>query len=83
MKCPNCNKAGCRYEQRNPRKRSGNEKINFIRTNFKAKCKFCGWEGEAWESTNIAIAMDYVPIGEIMDSIQRIELSVGQRDVLI
>jgi len=46
MQCPKCGKSGCRYEQRRPRKMVG-KKVNFTRTNFKAKCKDCGWEGIA------------------------------------
>lgn len=46
MKCPKCGAAGCRYEERNPHERNRNEKVNFVRKNFKAKCKACGWEGE-------------------------------------
>jgi len=46
MKCPKCGKAGCRYEQRRPSYMKGKKEM-FTRTNFKAKCKACGWEGVA------------------------------------
>ena len=46
MKCPKCEKAGCRYEERRPQKISGISQEKFVRKNFKAKCKFCGYEGE-------------------------------------
>ena len=45
MKCPECQFAGCKYIQRRPEKTSG-KKTMFKRTDFKAKCKKCGWEGE-------------------------------------
>lgn len=45
MKCPNCNKEGCRYEERKPVKTPGVGSKIFKRLNFKAKCKKCGWEG--------------------------------------
>ena len=42
-----CGKAGCRYNQRNPHKKNGSDKVEFIRDDFSAKCKACGWEGNA------------------------------------
>lgn len=47
MKCPKCGKAGCRYNQRKPEKVKGIGKEQFIRTDFNAKCKSCGYEGQA------------------------------------
>lgn len=46
MKCLKCGKAGCRYDQRRPKPTPG-KRVTFIRTNFNAKCKYCGWEGKA------------------------------------
>lgn len=45
MQCPKCGNAGCKYDEQ--RKKSGCSKNNLMkqRTNFKAKCKKCGWEG--------------------------------------
>ena len=46
MKCPKCGFAGCKYNQQ--RKKTGSAKNNKMppRTDFTAKCKKCGWEGE-------------------------------------
>ena len=45
MRCPKCGKESCTYDDQ--RKKSGCSKNNLMepRTNFKAKCKACGWEG--------------------------------------
>ena len=47
MKCPKCGKDGCKYDEQ--RKKSGSSYHNLMkpRTNFNAKCKYCGWEGKA------------------------------------
>lgn len=45
MKCPNCKKEGLKYIERKKREDKG--KTFLPRTNFKAKCKKCGWEGNA------------------------------------
>jgi len=47
MKCPKCKEEGCRYKQRKPKRMVGLKKEPFTRTDFTAKCKKCGWEGEA------------------------------------
>ena len=49
MKCPKCNHGSkCAYiEKSTGTKTVGDEKDCFKRTNFKAKCKSCGWEGIA------------------------------------
>ncbi len=52
MKCPKCNKEGFRYDVSWYRKKDGMRKDvtpevrqkGFIRTNFKAKCKECGYK---------------------------------------
>ena len=52
MRCPKCGDPHCKYEEnwRKERDRYTGEArkrrpINY-RTNFKAKCKKCGWSGE-------------------------------------
>ena len=51
MKCPKCRKEGCKYEEswkdriNKLTKESRNKQGSNWRTNFKAKCKKCGWEG--------------------------------------
>lgn len=48
MKCPKCGAEACKYNQQ--RKKTGSAKNNKgsqkPRTDFNAKCKKCGWEGE-------------------------------------
>lgn len=46
MRCPKCGKAGCRYNERRPEKFK-HKKVIFNRKDFSAKCKACGWEGNA------------------------------------
>jgi len=54
MKCPKCNKEGLRYDESYSRKSDGirrglssKQRSNlWKRTNFFARCKKCGWEGE-------------------------------------
>lgn len=44
MKCPKCGQEGCKYITK--RKVSDNESHSPLpRTDFKAKCKKCGWTG--------------------------------------
>ncbi|MEK6829137.1 MAG: hypothetical protein AABY15_03340 [Nanoarchaeota archaeon] len=47
MKCPKCNKTAY-YVDKRPNRPKGDlrKDYRFIRTNFKAKCKSCEWEGE-------------------------------------
>ena len=46
MKCPKCHKAGVKYLT--PRKREGTSpnRHPVKRTDFHARCRSCGWEGE-------------------------------------
>ena len=51
MRCPKCNAEGCKYEESwidERTKYTGEARkrrpTNW-RTNFKAKCKECGWDG--------------------------------------
>ena len=44
MNCPKCNAQNCKYIQRKP-ENTGKNKTEFTRTDFKAKCKKCGWTG--------------------------------------
>jgi len=46
MKCPNCGKEECRYIEPRKDEVRGLKKYPVPRTNFKVKCKKCGWEGE-------------------------------------
>lgn len=45
MKCPGCQDAKIAYTQKKPAKTPG-KNVFFKRTDFSAKCKKCGWEGE-------------------------------------
>ena len=48
MKCPSCHKEECKYIEQRKKSGSSNKIENRNkpeRTNFKAKCKKCGWEG--------------------------------------
>ena len=42
MRCPSCEKEGFAYLQKRPKLKTKTEK--WIRTEFKAKCRFCNYE---------------------------------------
>lgn len=44
MKCPRCNNAGFKYNERRPEKMK-HKKTLFVRKDFKAKCPHCKFEG--------------------------------------
>jgi len=44
MNCPKCGAGNCRYLERRKGFQKTAEK-KFQRTDFRAKCKECGWEG--------------------------------------
>ena len=48
MKCPECKAASCKYNQQRKKTESAknNKDLKKPRTDFTAKCKKCGWEGE-------------------------------------
>ena len=46
MICPKCNKEGLKYLIEKERKGQGQKRYWEKRTDFKAKCNRCGWEGD-------------------------------------
>jgi len=47
MQCPKCNKEGCKYIVKRAEKILGsNSKTIPARTDFKAICHKCGWQGD-------------------------------------
>jgi len=45
MKCPKCGENCCKYLQRRNAFQKTRKK-KFVRTDFTAECKRCGWKGE-------------------------------------